>query len=142
MKKVLLFALIIFLLLPILYSFGLEEKDKNLSESLDLSVDEALSILKNFDPNIKVLGVQKSPVENLWEVDIESGGRKNLVYVDASKKYLISGGIISVEGKKNLTQERLTELNKVDVSKIPLDNAIVMGDKEAKNRIIVFTDPA
>lgn len=142
MKKVVLFVLIVFLLLPLAYSFGLEEKDKNPSESLDLSVDEALSILKNFDPNIKVIGVQKSPVENLWEVDIESRGRKNLVYIDFSKKYLISGGIISVEGKKNLTQERLTELNKVDVSKIPLDNAIVMGDKEAKNRIIVFTDPA
>jgi thiol:disulfide interchange protein DsbC len=141
MKKVVLFVLIVFLLLPLAYSFGLEEKDKNPSESLDLSVDEALSILKNFDPNIKVTGVQKSPVGGLWEVDIESGGKKNLVYVDSSKKYLISGGIISVEGKKNLTQERLTELKKVDVSKIPLDNAIVMGDKEAKNRIIVFTDP-
>jgi thiol:disulfide interchange protein DsbC len=141
MKKVLLFALIIFLLLPISYSFGIEEKDKNLSESLDLSVDEALSILKNFDPNIKVIGVQKSPVGGLWEVDIESGGRKNLVYVDSSKKYLISGGIISVEGKKNLTQERLTELNKVDISKIPLDDAIVMGDKDAKYRVIVFADP-
>jgi thiol:disulfide interchange protein DsbC len=141
MKKVLLFMVIIFLLLPISYSCGFEEKNKNLSESLDLSVDEALSLLKNFDPNIKVIGVRKSPVEGLWEVDIEAGGKKNLVYVDSSKKYLISGGIILVEGKKNLTQERLTELNKVDVSKIPLDDAIVMGDKEAKYRVIVFDDP-
>ena len=100
MKKVLLFMVIIFLLLPISYSCGFEEKNKNLSESLDLSVDEALSLLKNFDPNIKVIGVQKSPVEGLWEVDIEAAGKKNLVYIDSSKKYLISGGIILVEGKK------------------------------------------
>jgi thiol:disulfide interchange protein DsbC len=141
MKKVLLFMVIIFLLLPTLYSYGLEEKNKNQSASLDLSIDEASTLLKNLDPDIKVIGVKTSPVEDLWEVDIEAHGRKSLVYIDSSKKYLISGSIISIQEKKNLTQERISEINKVDVSKIPLDNAIMMGDKEAKNRIIVFTDP-
>jgi thiol:disulfide interchange protein DsbC len=141
MKKVLLFMVIIFLLLSTLYSYGLEEKNKNQPASLDLSIDEALSLLKNLDPNIKVMGVNTSPVEGLWEVDIEAGGRKGLVYIDFSKKHLISGSIISIQDKKNLTQERISEINKVDVSKIPLDDALVMGDREAKYRIIVFDDP-
>jgi thiol:disulfide interchange protein DsbC len=141
MKKGLFFAVLIFLLLPVACSFGIEEKNKNISESPTLSSDEALSLLSNFDPNIKVIGVTKSPIENLWEVDIQTGGRKTLVYIDSSKKYMIMGAINSIQDKKNLTQERITELNKVDVSKIPLGDAIVMGDEKAKYHVIVFTDP-
>ena len=81
------------------------------------------------------------PVKGLWEVDIDAAGKKGPLYVDFSKKYLISGAVVSIKDKKNLTQERLTELNKVDVSKIPLDDALVMGDKDAKHRVIVFDDP-
>ncbi len=141
MKKILFPLLIIFLLLPLLHSYSFAETEKDLSESLSLSVDEASALLKGLDPNIKVIAVKKSPVEGLWEVDVESGGRKLPVYVDFSKKHLISGSIIDIKEKKNLTQERLSEINKVDVSQIPLDDAVVMGDKNAKHRVIVFDDP-
>ncbi|MGB9716344.1 MAG: DsbC family protein [Thermodesulfovibrionales bacterium] len=141
MKRVFLLVILLFLLIPVSYSCGIEDKDTKLSESSDLSSDEALTLLENLDPNIKVIGVRKSPVESLWEVDIETGGRKSLVYIDSSKKYMILGAINSIQEKKNLTQERITELNKVDISKIPLDDAIVMGDEKAKYHVIVFTDP-
>jgi len=136
MKKVLLSVLIVSLFLSLSYSQGYSEK-----ESLALGVDEALTLLKNLDPNIKVIAVHPGPVEGLWEVDIEAGNRKGLVYIDSTKKYLISGTIIAIQEKKNLTQERLDEINKIDVSQIPLDDALVMGDKEAKYRVIVFDDP-
>ena len=51
------------------------------------------------------------------------------------------GALVDIKTKANLTQERFNEINKTDVSLIPLDDALVMGDKDAKNRIIVFTDP-
>lgn len=136
MKKALFSMLIILLLLSLSYSRGYSEK-----ESLILSVDEAFTLLKDLDPNIKVTAVKPSPVEGLWEVDIEAGGKKGLVYIDATKKYLVSGAIIAIQEKKNLTQERLDEITKVDVSQIPLGDALVMGDKEAKYRVIVFDDP-
>ncbi len=136
MKKVLFLMLFTFLLLSLSFSQGYSEK-----ESLTLSVDEALTLLKGFDPNIKVLAVKPSPVEGLWEVDIEAGGKKGLVYVDATKKYLLSGSIIDINEKKDLTQERISEINKVDVSQIPLDDAIVIGNKEASYRVVVFDDP-
>ena len=136
MKKVLFSIFIISLLLSLSYSQGYSEK-----ESLSLSVDEAFTLLKDLDPNIKVIAVKPSPVEGLWEVDIEAGGKKGLVYIDATKKYLISGAIIAIQEKKNLTQERLDEINKVDVSQIPLDDAVVIGDRQARYRVIVFDDP-
>jgi thiol:disulfide interchange protein DsbC len=141
MKKIWFPVLSVFLLLPLLYSYSFSETDKERSQSPNLTVDEALTLLKELDPNVKVIAVKTSPVEGLWEVDIESGGRKVIVYVDFSKKHLVSGAIIDLKEKKNLTQERLSEINKVDVSQIPLDDAIVMGDKDAKYRVIVFDDP-
>lgn len=136
MKKVLLSMFIVFLLLSLSYSHGYSEK-----ESLTLSVDEAFTLLKDLDPNIKVIAVKPSPIEGLWEVDIETGGKKIPVYIDFSKKHLISGSIIDMKERKDLTQERLSEINKVDVSQIPRDDAILIGDKEATYRVIVFDDP-
>jgi len=135
MKKILLVMLVIPLLLLLSSTYSYCEKES------PPSVDEALTLLKNLDPNITVTAVKPSPVGGLWEVDIEVGGKKGLVYLDATKKYLISGAIIAIQEKKNLTQERLDEINKVDVSQIPLDDAVVIGDRQARYRIIVFDDP-
>jgi len=111
------------------------------SEENILSKDEALNLLKDMIPNLKILEVRTIPVKGLWEVDIEAGGRKGILYIDFSKRYLIQGAVFDTQTKTSITQERLIELNKVDVSQIPLDDALVMGDKDAKHRVIVFDDP-
>jgi thiol:disulfide interchange protein DsbC len=103
--------------------------------------DEALNLLKEALPGIKILEIRNAAVKGLWEISVERGGQKGIVYIDFSKNILISGSLLNVKTKTNLTQERLLEINKVDISKIPLDDALVMGDKDAKYRVIVFTDP-
>ena len=80
-------------------------------------------------------------MKELWEIAVQSGERKGLLYLDSSKKYFFQGAIIDLTTKANLTQDRMSELNKIDVSMIPLDDALVMGDKEAKYKVIVFDDP-
>ena len=122
-------------------SWGFEARGQDCSKCHKLSNDEATDLLKDIIPNIKILDIRLSPAKGFWEVYLESGGRKGLIYVDFSKKYFISGNLVSITGKKNLTQERLAELNKVDVSQIPLEDALVMGDPKAKIRIIAFDDP-
>ena len=99
------------------------------------------TFLKDLFPDIKIVEIRVSPSKAFWEVFSESGGRKGLIYVDFSKKYLMLGSMVSIKEKKNLTQERFTELNKIDVSQIPLEDALVMGDQKAKIRIIAFDDP-
>lgn len=89
----------------------------------------------------KVLSVELSPVGGLWVVGIEKDGNKWPVYIDFSKKFLINGQVIRLATKENVTETRLTEMSRVDFSTIPLDNAIVIGDPKAANRIIVFSDP-
>jgi thiol:disulfide interchange protein DsbC len=139
--RLLLNFLLLFWLLPIGYSYGFETRGQECSKCHTLSSDEATDLLKNIIPNVVILDIRLSPAKGFWEIYVESRGWKGLVYVDFLKKHFFSGSLISIVEKKNLTQERLTELNKIDVSQIPLDDALVMGDQKARIRVIVFTDP-
>ena len=130
-----------FCLLSAGYSYGFEARGQDCSKCHTLSKDEARELLKNVVPEVVIFDVRLSPVKGVWEVDLESRGRKAIVYVDFLKKHFFSGALVSIEEKKNLTQERFIELNKIDVSQIPLDDALVMGDPKARIRVIVFTDP-
>ncbi|HAM52231.1 MAG TPA: hypothetical protein DCP92_16635 [Nitrospiraceae bacterium] len=141
MRRIVLLMAAAFFLIPASYSHGFSEKGQDCSKCHTLSKEEATTLLKELDPNIKVLEITTSPMKSLWEVDIETNGKKGLTYIDFSKKYLISGSIFTFQEKKNLTKERFEELTKVDPSKIPLDDALVMGDKNAKYKLIVFDDP-
>jgi thiol:disulfide interchange protein DsbC len=104
-----------------------------------LTRDEAVKILGGIVDN--VLSVGTSPVGGLWEVAVEKAGRRWPLYIDFSKEYVIAGQIIQLSTKKNLTGNRMLSMNRVDISQIPLDGAIVVGKKDAKRRIIVFDDP-
>lgn len=141
LKRSLLTFLLLFYLLPSGFSHAFEAKGQDCAKCHTLGNDEARDLLKGIIPDIKIVDIRISPVNAFWEVFSESGGRKGLIYVDFSKKYLILGTIISIKERKNLTQERFTELNKIDVSQIPLDDALVMGDPNARIRIIAFDDP-
>jgi thiol:disulfide interchange protein DsbC len=111
------------------------------SASPGMTSAEALSALKDIIPEVKVLEVNTTPVQGLFEVVVETKGQKGIIYLDSSRKYLISGSIVDIATKQNVTQERSAEINKVNVSEIPLDDALVMGSKDAKKKVIVFTDP-
>lgn len=141
LNRFLLSLVLLFLLYPVGGVLGFEGKGQDCSRCHLLSKEEASDLLKGLFPDVKVHEVRISPAKSLWEVYVESRGRKGLVYVDFSKKHLLTGTLHSIKEKKNLTQERLSELNRVDVSQIPLGNALVMGNKEARIRVIVFHDP-
>ena len=105
-----------------------------------LGIEEAATIIKAMNPAIEVLGVGMGPVEGLWEVVIEARGKKGIAYVDFSKKHIITGSILKVTTKENLTSLRLYDISKVDLSVVPLDEALVLGKRDAKYRVIVFDD--
>lgn len=104
-----------------------------------LTKDEAAKVLAGMVD--KVISVEMGPVGGLWTVGIEKDGNKWPVYVDFSKKFLINGQIIRLATKENVTDTQATGMSRVDVSAIPLDNAIVIGNHKAGTRIIVFSDP-
>jgi thiol:disulfide interchange protein DsbC len=103
--------------------------------------ESAETALKGIIPDVKILEVHPAQVKGLWEVAIETRGQKGVVYLDSTGHYGVFGSILDLKTKTNFTQERNSELNKIDVSEIPLGDALVMGDRNAKYRIIVFDDP-
>lgn len=119
--------------------------EENCEKCHSLSNSEVKLILNKLKAeDAKILKIQMSPVKGLWEVAIESKGQRGLLYVDFSKKYLVSGSIVEVNAAINKTRERLNELNrdkKINPASIPLKDALVMGSNTASKKVIVFTDP-
>ncbi len=64
-----------------------------------------------------------------------------LLYIGFSKQYLISGNIVRLASGENLTRQNFINMNRVDTSMIPLDDAIIIGNPAASRMIIVFGDP-
>lgn len=85
--------------------------------------------------------VEFAEVPGMWVVEIEKDARKLPVYIDFSKRYLLSGNVIRLQDKENVTQSKAAKMNKIDISKIPLADALVLGNPLAKTQVIVFTDP-
>jgi thiol:disulfide interchange protein DsbC len=106
-----------------------------------LSLAEAGSIIGAMNPDINVIGVTAGPVEGVWEVVIEARGKKGIAYIDFSKEHIITGSVLKVSTKENLTNLRLYDLSKVDLSVIPVDEALYLGKADAKYKAIVFDDP-
>ncbi|GAB4272724.1 MAG: hypothetical protein Kow0092_27900 [Deferrisomatales bacterium] len=89
----------------------------------------------------RVLDVRPGRVPGLYAVDVEKNGRKIPIYIDFSKKFLVTGDVVALETRESLTKQRFIDLNPVDPSRIALDDAVVIGDPAAPSRIVVFDDP-
>ncbi len=128
------------------YAFGGCEEDCQKCHSLEKKeAEDILSKMRATDT--RVMDIKMSPIRGLWEVTLEdSNGGRGVIYVGFSKKYVIGGAIFEVDTASNITQDTLREINKpadryVDTSAIPLDDALVLGDRNAQIKVVVFTDP-
>jgi len=146
MKRALIFGVLALLLLPIkVWAFGGCEEDCLKCHSL--SAEEAQKILGKLGaPEAKALDVKVSPVKGLWEVVIDDKGQRGIMYVGFSKRHVVAGPVFDVDAGLNKTQESFDQLSQkyaryVDTAKIPLEPALVMGQKDAPHKVVVFTDP-
>jgi len=93
--------------------------------------------IQRLDPGIEVQAVHPiDAIPGIYEVRIGNG----IVYTDATGEHLISGHIFSTSTRKDLTQARLEDINRIDWKMLPLKNAIVSGDPKGVP-VAVFTDP-
>ncbi len=104
-----------------------------------LSREEAAKLLSGAVDN--VLDVAQSPVKGLWLVTVSREGQRAPVYIDYSRRFLISGQVFQIDTRSNITGQTKPNAVKVDPSTIPLGDAVVVGSPRAKKRIIVFSDP-
>ncbi len=127
------------------FAFGQGGCDGDCDKCHSLTKAEAVDIMNRLKvPEPKVTSIRMSPVKGLWEVSIDSNGKSGLLYIPFSKHYVVQGQIVEVATGVDKTKEQyqvMQDKKKVDVSKISLKNALVLGAKGAKKRVIVLTDP-
>jgi thiol:disulfide interchange protein DsbC len=88
-------------------------------------------------PSTKISAVRESVVKGLYEVVM---GR-NVAYTDESGRYLVFGHLYDMREQKDLTAGVLDDLNKVDVSALPLADAIKIVRGKGERKLFVFSDP-
>lgn len=106
------------------------DKTGNCLDCHKLDKNEAEEIVKKIASDAKVLAVKPGPVKSFWLIEVDAGGRRGGILLDFSKKYLAQ-----------LTPLEALKPKKVDFSKVSLKDAIVLGSRSAKKKIVVFTDP-
>ena len=102
---------------------------------------EATAIVKGLDPDATVESISPSPVRGLYQVVVRKGGETAVLYLDFSKKYLIAGRIIDTVYKRDLTEEQLARMRRIDPAEIPVEDALVLGNQNGTRKLYVFTDP-
>lgn len=112
---------------------------KDCRECHTMTPEEAAKILEGAVDN--VVAVLPGPIPGIWEVDVWKEGKTYPLYLDYSGRFLFNGQVIRMSDRQNLTGQRYTDLNRIDLSTIPLQDTVVFGNPAATKRVIVFDDP-
>lgn len=106
-------------------------------ECHSLEKKEAEVIIKKGIPGASVTDVKMAAVPGLWQIEFNAEGKHGALFVDFAKKHLlVVQQIVSLNEMEKPVVQR-----KIDFSKLPLNEALILGPKHAKKKVVVFTDP-
>lgn len=88
-------------------------------------------------PSVSVEGMRESKAMTGW-YELEHG--MQLLYISADAKHLFLGDLIDLESQANLSEAWREQTARREIDALGEDNMIVMGPKDAKRTITVFTD--
>ena len=96
-----------------------------------------LAALKQKYPQTTFTTVTPAAVKGLYEVVM--GHR--IAYTDDTGRYFMYGSLVDMKTNDDLTAARLTDLSRVDVRKLPLQDALVRVNGKGRRTIYLFSDP-
>lgn len=98
-----------------------------------------LQIVKDlFPPEVEL--IEARDMGNLFEVVLKDQQGKHIFYVTKDGAYVFAGGNLISSNKVNLTQVRYEEINRVDISKLPLQDAIQIKKGNGNKKLVLFLD--
>ena len=92
-------------------------------------------------PEAKVVSVSRTPLPDLYEVVVDGPRGMAVVYASGKGEYVLVGELLDVKKRRNLTGERMEQLNAIDFDSLPLNQAIKMVQGNGSRRLAVFSDP-
>jgi len=109
-----------------------------------LTEKDAGDLLKK--TGLKVKSVKQAPSRGLFELLVEKDNKQGVIFIDYGKKHLIQGMIVNLETLQPVSSHaqdlpQPKQVTSVDVTKIPLDKAVIMGNPKGSRKLYVFTDP-
>jgi thiol:disulfide interchange protein DsbC len=86
----------------------------------------------------EIRSIRPSGVEGIVEV-LLAGNR--IVYCDLAAKHLFNGHLFELDTQKDLTEQRLSELTRIDPKELTLDDAFDVTRGNGKRELYLFEDP-
>jgi thiol:disulfide interchange protein DsbC len=138
----LLFGILIFAFLISMRSTVFADEAINCSGITKAKIEDTLRKLNA--PAAKILSVKQSPVDGICEIAVQDQNGIHVIYSDRLLDYLLLGNLVEAKSMSNLTAQttqKIQDQKRIDLSKISLSEALVMGDKNASKKVIIFSDP-
>jgi len=88
-------------------------------------------------PATSFKAIEKTAVPGIYQVTMG----QNIAYVSEDGRYFFFGALYDMETQTDLTANKKEQPKTLDVSSIPLKNAIVTVKGNGSRKLIVFTDP-
>ena len=99
--------------------------------------EKVKAALKKNVPEAPVDSVRKINYGGLYEVIL--GGE--IYYTDETGNFIITGSLIDLKTKQNITEARLRVVNAIKWSDLPLDQAIKITRGNGSRKVAIFEDP-
>ena len=111
-----------------------------LASCVDAQNTVEAGIKKALEPHLggaKIESVKETPYGGLYEVRVAG----DILYTDKKGEFLVIGQVYDVKSSRNLTRERIDDVNKIKFSDLPLEMALKQVKGNGKRVIAVFEDP-
>jgi thiol:disulfide interchange protein DsbC len=92
--------------------------------------------LQSLAPGVQFDSVAPAPLPGFYQV-IASG---QLVYVSTDGKYMLSGDLVDLRAKQNLSERAWAGFRKAQLAKVPASQRIVFAPPHPKYTVTVFSD--
>lgn len=92
--------------------------------------------LQAIDPEMEVGEIQPSPVDGLYEVFVGA----DLMYVTGDGRHYVSGPIVDLKTREDLTEPRLATARKSLIDGMSEQQMVVFSPEKPKHSVTVFTD--
>lgn len=93
--------------------------------------------LRDLYPSTQISDVRKTGIDGIYEVAMG----KNIGYTNSEGRYFLFGHIFDMKTQQDLTAQRLDELNVVNFSELPLEDAIKTVRGKGERVLAIFSDP-
>jgi len=88
-------------------------------------------------PDYSIGSISATPLAGIYEISVQG----ELLYADASGRYLFQGALIDLDTRTDLTAQRMEQLNRIDFNALPLHAAITQVRGNGQRKIAIFEDP-